>query len=157
MDPVSSSTIRARAARAAAVNPSTLDYQRLSYPGGAAGLMDRIVLSGISCLAKVGVHDWEQELGCPCEVDLSIGFDLARAAQSDQLQDTLDYSAIHREVIQLAEGHHYRLLEKLAEEIACLVLGKPGVLDVRVLLKKAGILGLGGLKHAAVEITRKNH
>ena len=118
--------------------------------------MDRIVLTGISCLAKVGVFDWERELGCPCEIDLSIGFDLAKAAQSDQLQDTLDYSAIHREVVHLAEGCHFRLLEKLAEEIARLVLGQPGVLDVQVLLKKTGVPGLSGLKHAAVKIARKN-
>ena len=118
--------------------------------------MDRIILAGISCLSKVGVFDWERELGCPCEIDLNIGFDLAKAAQSDRLQDTLDYATVYREVVHLAEGCHFKLLEKLAEEIARLALGKPGVQDVRVLLKKTGIPGLDGLKHAAVEITRKN-
>jgi dihydroneopterin aldolase len=119
--------------------------------------MDRIALTGISCLAKVGVFDWERELGCPCEIDLRIGCDLSKAALSDRLQDTLDYSSIHREVVHLAEECRYRLLEKLAEEIARLVLDRPGVQEVQVLLKKTGIPGLGGLKHAAVEITRKNH
>jgi dihydroneopterin aldolase len=102
------------------------------------------------------VFDWERERGCPCEIDLIIGFDLAKAAQSDQLQDTLDYSTIHRDVVHLAEECHFRLLEKLAEEIARMALSKPGVQNVQVLVKKTGIPGLGGLKHAAVEITRKN-
>ena len=118
--------------------------------------MDRIKLTGISCLAKVGVFDWERESGCPCELDLIIGIDLRAAAQSDQLEDTLDYAAIHREVVQLAEVCGYQLLERLAEEIAQLVLRQSGVKEVTVLLKKTAIPGMSGIQHAAVEITREN-
>ena len=121
-----------------------------------AGNMDRILLSGITCLAKVGVFDWERQLGCPCEIELEIGFDLAKASQSDRLEDTLDYSAIHQEVVRLAGECHFKLLERLAEEIARLVLSRPGVKDVRILLKKTGIPGMGGLKHAGVDIYRTN-
>jgi 7,8-dihydroneopterin aldolase/epimerase/oxygenase len=118
--------------------------------------MDRILLSGITCLAKVGVSDLERQLGCPCEIDLEIGFDLAKSARSDQLEDTLDYAALHRDVVRLAEECHFTLLERLAEEMTRLVLSRAGVKDVRLRLKKTGIPGMGGLKHAAVQIHRKN-
>ena len=118
--------------------------------------MDHILLTGISCMAKVGVHSHERELGCPCEIDLHIGFDLRQAAQTDQLQDTLDYAAVCREVIDLAENGHFNLLERLASEVAHMILRKSGVQEIRVLLKKKAVPGLPGLKYAGVEITRQN-
>lgn len=118
--------------------------------------MDKIRLKGISCQARVGVYEWERQQGCRCEIDLEIALDLSRPGRTDKLRDTLDYSALHREVAGLAESCRFNLLERLAEDIARLVLEKPGVKQVRVLLKKKEVIGGGPLEYAAVDIVRCN-
>ena len=66
--------------------------------------MDKIHLGGLTCLAKVGVFDWERRIGCPCEINLEISLDLSSAGKSDDLGDTLDYTALYSEIIGLAES-----------------------------------------------------
>lgn len=118
--------------------------------------MDKIRIQGLRCRAKIGVSPWERKDGCACEIDLEIGRDLELAAWSDQLDNTLDYLRIAREVAAMAENTRCHLLETLAQKICNHLLAEANVTEVRVVLKKKEIIGGPPMDYAAVDITRRN-
>ncbi len=99
-------------------------------------MADCLQINGIRAYGYVGFLPEEQVLGQWFEVDLTIWTDLAPAGQSDQLEETYDYSKVVPQIQQLIETAKYKLIEKLAAEIAQLVLTSPQAKQVRVRLTK---------------------
>ena len=102
--------------------------------------MDRIFLTALQAEAIIGIYDWEREVRQRVEVDLEIWFDLAAAAQSDTIEDTLNYKSVAKRVLAFIEGSRFQLVEALAGEIARLVLEEFKVERVRVTLHKPGAI-----------------
>ncbi|HUP86330.1 MAG TPA: dihydroneopterin aldolase [Acidimicrobiales bacterium] len=90
--------------------------------------MDSIVLRGLRVVGTHGVLAEEQTRPQPFEVDLVLMIDLASAASSDDLDDTVDYGEVTGVVAGVVEGEHFSLLERLAGRIVEVVLG----LDERI-------------------------
>jgi dihydroneopterin aldolase len=87
---------------------------------------DRIALRGMRFLGRHGVTLEERMEPQPIEVDVELEMDLAAPAASDELADTIDYSAVFELVQGIVEGRSYRLIEALAGEIAATVLAAHG-------------------------------
>ena len=98
--------------------------------------LDCIHINGIRAYGYVGFFPEEQILGQWFEVDLTVWTDLAAAAQSDELSQTYDYSSDIAKIQHLIQTVKYKLIEKLANEIAAIVLTSPQVQQVRVRLTK---------------------
>jgi dihydroneopterin aldolase len=115
--------------------------------------MDCIQVTGIRAFGYIGLLPEEQVLGQWFEVDLTVWFDLAKAGESDRIEDTYDYRTAIAAVQQLIKTEKYALIEKLAGAIATLIL-ESGVEQVRVRVTKvaAPIPDFDG--RIAVEITR---
>jgi len=79
--------------------------------------------------AHHGVHQEEHKIGGRYEVDVEMSFDFAPAAQSDQLQDTVDYAAVYRLIQEQVTGHRFYLIERLAYQIAQQLLQAFGRLE----------------------------
>ena len=90
--------------------------------------------------AVIGVYDWERRIRQPVVIDLEMGADVARAAASDDVADTLDYKAVSKRVQQFVGESDFFLVETLTERIAALVLDEFSVPWVRVRLNKVGAL-----------------
>ena len=104
-----------------------------------------------------GVNPAEKELGQRFVVDLDIFSDLAKAGQTDDLGDTVDYSEVYRTVRDVVEGPSHNLLESVVAAIAERVLAAHDVQAVRVRLMKPQVPMKGSvLTHAAVEIFRES-
>lgn len=116
-------------------------------------MADKILINNLSFLANIGVNDWEKTFQQKLEVDLEVSFDLAKAAKSDDLADTLDYFALSQAVLQLANSRHFHLIEQLAEEIAQLLLGYAGVKKAKVYLRKPS--AVPAASSVGVKISRK--
>ncbi len=99
---------------------------------------DRIFVRGLVLRTVIGVHDYERPIRQVLVVDLEFEVDLAPSAASDVLADTVDYRNLCERIRERIEGGRYGLIERVAEEIARLVLGEPGVRAVRVVLEKPG-------------------
>jgi dihydroneopterin aldolase len=84
--------------------------------------MDEIDLSGMIFYGTHGVNQEETELGQRFGVDLAIWLDLRKASITDDLNDTVSYSALYKLVRAEVEGQPSRLLEHLAWRIARLAL-----------------------------------
>lgn len=99
-------------------------------------MSDRITLRGMRFLGRHGVTLEERMEPQPIEVDVELRVDLARSEASDELADTVDYSAVYGEVAAIVEGQSFRLLEALAGAIARAVLGGHPVREVEIRVRK---------------------
>src|SRR5574340_806629 len=97
---------------------------------------DKILLHGAQFFGRHGVSDEEQRLGGRYVVDIELQHNLARAAASDNLIDTISYSDVYRTVHEIIEGKSFRLLESLAEAIAQTLLARFPAESVLVRIKK---------------------
>jgi len=60
--------------------------------------MDTVFIQNLSMDAVIGVFDWERQVKQKIRVDLEMRTDIAAAAASDALEDTLDYKAISQKI-----------------------------------------------------------
>jgi D-erythro-7,8-dihydroneopterin triphosphate epimerase len=84
----------------------------------------------------VGVYPWEQENAQEVVVNIEMEFDGLRAAASDDLDDTVDYKAMKRRILNEVEAGRYKLLERLADRVLQLVLADAKVLRATVEVDK---------------------
>jgi dihydroneopterin aldolase len=80
--------------------------------------MDEIHLTGLSFYGYHGANPEETTLGQRFVVDATLSLDLAQAAQSDSLNDTVSYSKAFKLIRSEVEGQPSKLLEHLAGRIA---------------------------------------
>ena len=97
---------------------------------------DRIRLAGLRVFAHHGALPHEAELGQVFVIDVDAGLDLGPAGRADDLDLTLDYGRLAREVRERVTSTRRRLIEAVAEDVAAHVLADPRVLDVRVRVTK---------------------
>ncbi len=103
-----------------------------------------------------GANPAERTLGQRFIVDLEVELDLRPAGQSDDLADTVDYSAMYAAVREVVEGPPRNLLESVAEAIARRILASFAVDAVRVRVRKPAAPIKGSvLAHAGVEVYRE--
>jgi thioredoxin reductase (NADPH) len=100
-----------------------------------------IFVADLRLEARVGVNPGEQGAEQPIVVDVWVGIeDMALAARSERLRDTMDYVGIARTVRKVVERRHYPLVETLVTAMAQAVLARPGATWVRVRLRKLDCL-----------------
>jgi dihydroneopterin aldolase len=101
-----------------------------------ASTRDRITLTGIRVRAHHGVFDFEREQGQEFVVDVSVAVDLAAAASGDELARTVHYGELAVAVAQAVERDPVDLIETVAERVAAVALGFPGVEQAEVTVHK---------------------
>jgi dihydroneopterin aldolase len=102
--------------------------------------MDHIFITALTAEAVIGIYDWEREVKQRLEIDLEVSMDLRAAAQSDAIEDTLNYKSVAKRVLAFVEASSFRLVEALAGEIARIVLEEFEVERVRVTVHKPGAI-----------------
>jgi dihydroneopterin aldolase len=117
---------------------------------------DRIVLRGMVFFGFHGTREPERELGQRFIVDIELIVDLRVAGERDDLNETVDYSEVHRLAKEIVEGPPLQLTEAVAERIATAVLAsQPRVEGLRVRVTKPNVrLDDTVLDGSAVEILR---
>lgn len=119
--------------------------------------MDRIFLHGIHLDVHLGVSELERGDEQEISVDVELEVDTRRAGGSDQVDDTIDYSAVHALVKHVACGHPHALVEALAERVATSVLARFPADVVWVRVRKPEALRDRRVDYAGLEIRRARH
>lgn len=114
--------------------------------------MDTIFLQELRVDTVIGIYDWERRIRQTVVIDLEMGADIAAAAATDSIDDTLDYKAVAKRVIAFVEQSDYGLVETLAEKITEIIREEFAVPWVRLTLNKAG--AVRGSKGVGVIIER---
>ena len=99
-------------------------------------MSDTISITGLRLTGYHGVFEHEKRDGQEFLVDLEIELDLSSAGNTDELQNTLDYSVVVDQVAQRVTGESVDLIETLAHDIAQLVLSHPQPTAVTVTVHK---------------------
>lgn len=80
--------------------------------------MDQIVIRDLELFGYHGVLEEEAFLGQKFMVSAILWLDTRKAGKTDDLKETLDYGEVCQVIKKLVETERYRLIERLAEEIA---------------------------------------
>ena len=102
--------------------------------------MDIVFLHGLKVETTIGIFAWEREIKQTVILDLELGTDIARAAHSDRIEDTLNYKELSKRIAQFTGAAQFQLVETLAEQVATLVLKEFEVSWLRLRINKRGAL-----------------
>ena len=100
------------------------------------GEPDRIELRGLRALGLCGILPEEHVRAQPLVVDLDVEADLAAPGRSDDVEDTIDYSALCAMAERIITAERFDLLEALAQRLAESVMADDRVLAVTVAVRK---------------------
>ena len=98
--------------------------------------MDKIFITGLPLSTVIGTRPEERDLQQKIILDLEIDIDLEKAAGSDNLFDTIDYSEIEEKMVELAENSKFFLLEAFAGAAADIILNYRQVTSCKVTVTK---------------------
>ena len=87
-------------------------------------MSDRIFISGLSLHAYHGVMAHEAKVGQSFTIDLELDIELAEAARSDKVKDTVSYDKVVECVSAAFLAQRFRLIEAVAGRVADAVLEK---------------------------------
>lgn len=96
--------------------------------------MSQISIVDLEVFYRVGVPDAERAQPQRLLLTVVMESDFTAAAKSDGIGDTIDYFAVTQRLLKLGEGREWKLIEKLAADIADIVLTefKPQAVSVEV-------------------------
>lgn len=102
--------------------------------------MDIIFLGGLEVDTVIGIYDWERTIKQKVVLDIEMGFDIKKAAQTDDIAHALDYKTVSDRVVHFVEHSEYFLVETLIEETAQLLLKEFQIPWIRITLNKKGAI-----------------
>ena len=105
--------------------------------------MDKIRIEGIAVNLIIGTLPHERIRRQQLLIDIEIGLDLKKAAETDDLTLSVDYSEIERRTVEIAENSSFRLLEALGGAIGKMLLSYDLVNYGRVSIFKAAASAAG--------------
>lgn len=118
---------------------------------------DRIKLTGISCLGYHGVLETEKQTGQPFLVDVTLYTDFSKAAESDQVEHTINYAEVAEVIRQILTGPSLDLIETLAEQIAQALLSSFPLQALELTVHKPQAPIEVTFADVSVTIFRENH
>jgi dihydroneopterin aldolase len=98
--------------------------------------LDQITLTGLRVFGHHGVYDEERRTGQFFVIDFTLLCDTRRAAETDDVADTIHYGEVAERVAAIVAGDPVDLLETLAARIAAALLALPLVERARVTVHK---------------------
>jgi len=113
--------------------------------------MPNISIIDLEVFFSVGVPDEERAKPQRLLLTVQMEFDFSSAAISDRITKTIDYFAVAELLLKFGEGRSWKLIEKLANDIADKVLSEFQPQGVTVEVKKFPI---PQARHVSVSLTK---
>ncbi len=114
--------------------------------------MDKIIIKNLLARGIIGVNDWERKRAQDILINITMLTDTRPAAQSDSLEDCVNYSTMSKKVLAHAESINRMTVEALANDLAKICLQEKGVHTVIVRVEKPGAVRFA--ESVGVEIQR---
>ena len=114
--------------------------------------LDQILIRDLQFRCIIGIDPEERRDKQDITAQITLDVDLRKAGRTDAIEDTIDYRALKKEVLHMAENSQFRLIEALAENIASICLTRERIARVEVIVEKPGALRFA--RAVAVRIVR---
>ncbi|WP_162063479.1 bifunctional dihydroneopterin aldolase/7,8-dihydroneopterin epimerase [Vibrio taketomensis] len=98
--------------------------------------MDKVFIEQLEVITTIGVYDWEQGIKQKLVLDIEMAHDNRKAGKSDDVADALDYAQVSQAVIEHIVNGRFLLVERVAEEIAELIMTRFSVPWIKIRLTK---------------------
>jgi 7,8-dihydroneopterin aldolase/epimerase/oxygenase len=118
-------------------------------------MSDKILFKNMMFYGFHGVYTYEQEIGQRFFIDVEYEIDSRPAGKSDDIYDTVDYTAVYQQIKEIAEHKRFQLLEALAENIAMAILECSSIKAVTVRVRKPAVPLPGHIDFIQIEIRRE--
>jgi len=99
-------------------------------------MSDRIELRGLRVRGRHGVYDFERADGQDFLIDVALELDLAKAAATDDVADTVHYGELAGRLVAVVAGEPVNLIETLAGRLAAICLRDARVAAATVTVHK---------------------
>ena len=73
--------------------------------------MDKIFLKNLRLKTRIGLFDWEKQIDQIINIDLEAGFDISKAAKTDDVKHSLDYKTISNKIKEYVKSNDHELIE----------------------------------------------
>jgi 7,8-dihydroneopterin aldolase/epimerase/oxygenase len=97
---------------------------------------DVVSIRDLAVRAVIGVHPWERQTEQTLTFSVDLATDIRPAAASDDLADTLDYSAVAVTIADVVRTGEFQLIETAAERVAERLLAAHRLTWLRLELRK---------------------
>ena len=67
---------------------------------------DIIYIKDLRIKTIIGIFDWERKVKQEVSIDMEFPFDCKKAAETDSIEDTTDYKATLKQLLNLLKNHH---------------------------------------------------
>lgn len=114
--------------------------------------MDIVFIEQLTAITTIGVYDWEQTIKQKLVIDVEMAWDNRKAAMSDNVDDCLSYSDVSEAILNKVENGQFALVERVAEEIAELLMQRFAIPWLRIKVNKPG--AVAAAKQVGVIIER---
>lgn len=119
--------------------------------------MDAIIIEGLKVDTVIGCFNWERQIIQPLMLDLTIHNDLTQAAQSDGLEDTLNYAQICELAAQVIQQAQPKLIEHAAQLVLeCLFTTFSSIESIVITIRKPAIIAQANAVGIRLERNRNN-
>jgi dihydroneopterin aldolase len=112
----------------------------------------KICIVDLEVFYHVGVPEAERAAAQRLLLTVEMEFDFSAAAHSNELADTIDYFAVSQRLLKFGAGRSWKLIEKLATDIAGTILTEFKPASVTVEVKKFII---PEARHVSVVVTKR--
>ena len=102
--------------------------------------MDIVYIRDLRIETIIGIYDWEREVKQEVSFDLDMAADIRLAARTDDIQYALNYKSIAKRIISFIQDSEFLLVERMAEEVASIILLEFSVPWLRLRVSKPGAL-----------------
>ena len=114
---------------------------------------DSIIIRNIEVSCLIGINQEEKINPQPIIINLKLFTSFTKASQSDQIEDTVNYSVLVKSVKEFTSKSRFNLLETMGEKLSEKILEDKKIKEVEIEIIKPNALAS---ERVSIIIKRKN-
>jgi len=114
--------------------------------------MDKVTIKNLLARGIIGINEDERKNPQDILINVTLFTDTRRAAETDDINDCVNYSTMSKKIMKHAESANRLTVEALANDLAKICLAEKGVQKVNVRVEKPGAVRF--TESVGVEIER---
>ena len=79
-------------------------------------------LKNLRLKTRIGLFEWEKQIDQIININVEVGFNITKAANSDDVRYSLDYKTLSNVIKEYVKNNTHELIETLIENIANIII-----------------------------------